>query len=177
MPASLLQLDAALGERQRLVVAVLHQRDVRLVAADRRQDVAGVDHHREPLGLAQRRHRLVEPAFLRERHARQRVDHRQVPAVAGGVKRRRRLRDVLADDGGVADLAVAEAELVVGKADRARVVRPLGLLEGRVRKRDAARGLAAGDSQPAVHAPQLRQPGGIAGRSRSSGGRPSASVA
>ena len=114
---------------QRLLVPMLHHRDVRLVAADGRDDVAGADHHRQPLGLAQRRHRLVEPSFLRERHAAQRVDEREVAAVAGRVQRRRRLRDVLADDRRVADVAVAEAELVVGEADRARVVRALRLLQ------------------------------------------------
>ena len=50
-------------------------------------------------------------------------------AVAGGVQRGRGLGDVLADDRDVADLAVALAELVVGEADGARVVRGLGLLQ------------------------------------------------
>ena len=129
MPRLLLQLDAALGQRQRLLVAVLHHRDVRLVAAHRRQHVAGLDDQREPLGLAQRGHRFVEPPFLRERDARQRVDQREVAPIAGGVQRRGGLRDVLADDGGVADLAVAVPELVVGEADGARVVGALGLLQ------------------------------------------------
>ena len=118
----LLQLDAALGQRQRLIVAVLHHRHVRLVAADGRDDVVGVDHQREPLGLPQRGHRFVEPSLLGERDAAQRMDQRQVAAVAGGVQRRGRLRDVLADDRGVADVAVAQPELVVGEADGARVV-------------------------------------------------------
>ena len=61
----LLQRDAALGQRQRLVVAVLHHRHVGLVAADRRDDVAGADHQRQALRLAQRRHGLVETPFLR----------------------------------------------------------------------------------------------------------------
>ena len=39
--------------------------------------------------MAQRRHRLVEPAFLRQRDAGQRMDHREVPAIAGGVQGRR----------------------------------------------------------------------------------------
>ena len=154
----LLQLDAALGQRQRLVVAVLHHRHVRLVAAHRRDDVAGSDHQRQPLGLAQRRHRFVEAAFLRERDAAQRVDQREVAPIAGGVQRRGRLRDVLADDGGVADVAVAETELVVGEADGARVVGALGLLERAAEERDAARRLAARDRQPAVQPPELGQP-------------------
>jgi hypothetical protein len=48
---------------------------------------------------------------------RQRVEQREIAPVAGGVQRRRRLGDVLADDGGVADLLVAEPELVVREAD------------------------------------------------------------
>ncbi len=67
----LLQLDAALGELQCLIVPVLHHRDVGLIAAHGRDDVSGADHHREPLGLPQRRHRLVEAPFLRQRDAAQ----------------------------------------------------------------------------------------------------------
>ena len=42
----LLERDAALGERERLLVAVLHHHDGGLVPADRRQDVVGVDERR-----------------------------------------------------------------------------------------------------------------------------------
>ena len=157
----LLQLDAALGERQRLIVPVLHQRHVGLVAADGGQHVARLDHHRQTLGLAQRRDRLVEPSFLRERHAGERVHHREVTPVAGGVQRGGRAGDVLADDGHVADLPVAEPELVVGEPDGARIVRALGLLQRLRQERDAARRLAARHGQPAVHAPQVRQPGRV----------------
>ena len=45
------QRHAALGERQRLFVPVLEQVDVRLVAADRREDVVGRDHRREAFRL------------------------------------------------------------------------------------------------------------------------------
>ena len=55
-------------------------------------------------------------------------------SIAGGVQGRRRLGDVLADDRHFADLAVAEAQLVVGEPDGARVVRTLGLLSALVRK-------------------------------------------
>ena len=158
----LLQLHAPLGELQRLVVAVLHHRDVRLVAADGRDHVAGADHHREALGLAERRHRLVEPPFLRERDAAQRVDQREVAAIAGGVQRGRRLRDVLADDGRVADVAVAEPELVVGEPDRARIVRALRLLQGaRPRSAMPREGSPLRNRQLAVQPPQLRQPGRV----------------
>ena len=45
---------------------------------------------------------------------------------------------MLPDDGGVADLPVAEPELVVGKADRPRVVGALGQFQGFGEERDAA---------------------------------------
>ena len=157
----LLQSDAALGERQRLLVPVLHQGHVGLVAAHRRQDVARLDHDGEPLGLAQRGHRLVEPSFLRERDARQRVHHREVTPVAGGVQRGGRAGDVLADDRHLADLPVAQAQLVVGEPDGARIVRALGLLQRFGQERDAAGRLAARHGQAAVHPPQVRQPGRV----------------
>ena len=116
---------------------------------------------RQPLGLPQRGHRLVEPAFLRERDAGQRVHQREVAPIAGGVQRRGGLRDVLADDGHVADLPVAEPELVVGEADGARVVRALRLLQRLGEERDAARRLAARDGQAAVQPPELREPGRV----------------
>jgi hypothetical protein len=47
------------------------------------------------------------------------MDHREVALVTGGVQRGRRLRNVLADDRRVADLAVALAEIEMGQADRA----------------------------------------------------------
>ena len=104
------------------------------------------------------------------------MHHREVPPIAGGVERRRGLRDVLADDGRVADLPVAEAELVVGEADGARIVRALGRLQGFGEERDAARRFAAGGGQAAVHAPEVGQPGGIQPLPRF-GRRPKASVA
>ncbi len=152
-PSALLELDAAVGERQRLLVAVLHQRDVRLIAADRRQHVARFDEQGEALGLRQRRHRFVEPALLSERDSRQRMHHCEVAPIADGMERRRRLRQVVADDRRVADLAIAEAQLEVGKADGAGIMRLLGRPKGFGEKRDAARGLTAGGRQPAVHAP------------------------
>ncbi len=157
----LLQRDAALGERQRLIVPVLHQRDVGLVAADRRQHVARLDDDGEPLGLTQRRDRLVEPSFLRERHAGERVHHREVTPVARGVQRGGGAGDVLADDGHLADLPVAQPQLVVGEPDGARIVRALGLLQRLGQERDAAGRLAARHGQPAVHAPEVRQPGRV----------------
>ena len=51
----LVQRDAALGQRQRLIVTMAHQRDVRLVVHDAGEHVVGLDRHRQPLALAQRR--------------------------------------------------------------------------------------------------------------------------
>ena len=56
-------------------------------------------------------------AALSEHDARERVKQREVSPVARGVQRRRGFGDVLADDGRVADLFVAVAELVVREAD------------------------------------------------------------
>ena len=154
----LVERDAALGQRERLLVAVLEHHHVRLVAADRGQHVVGVDERGQPLGVPQRRHRFFVAPELRERDARQRVDEREVAAVAGGVQRGRGLGDVLADDRDVADLAVALAELVVGEPDGARVVRGLGLLQRAAVHGDRARLVAAGRGQPAVQPPQRRQP-------------------
>jgi hypothetical protein len=73
------------------------------------------------------------------------------------MERRCRLGDVLADDGGVADLAVAETQLVVCEADGARIVGALGLRERLRQKRDATRRLSACGRQAAVHPPKLRE--------------------
>ena len=135
-------------------------RDVRLVAADERQHVVGLDGGGQLLGLAQRGHRLVVAARLRERDAEQRVAQREVAPIAGGVERRDRLADLLADDRRVADLPVADAQLVVREADGARVVRELGLLQRAAVERDRARLVAAARRQPAVQPPQRRQPRG-----------------
>ena len=52
------------------------------------------------------------------RDAAQRVDEGQIAQIARRVQRRSRLRDVLPHDRGVADMAIAQAELIVGEADR-----------------------------------------------------------
>ena len=118
---------------------------------------------REPLGLTERGHRLVVAAELGERDAGERVHQREVPAIAGGVQRGRGLRDVLADDRDVADLAIALAELVVGEADAARVVRGLRVLQRAPVQRDGARLIAARRRQAAVQPPQRRDAPGADG--------------
>ena len=84
-----------------------------------------------------------------------------MPAVADGMQRRRRLSQVLADDAGVADLPVAEAQLEMRETDRPRIVGALGGLQRFGQERDAAGGFAAGGGQAAVHPPEVGQPGGI----------------
>ena len=152
---SLVQVDRALGERERLFVAVANQRDVGLVAVDRREHIIGLENRGHALGLAQRGIRFVVAAGLREHHRRQRMHHREVALVARGVQRGRGFGNVLAHDRHVADLPIALAEIEVGEPDGARVVRDLGLLQRAVVQRDRPRLLAARKRDPAVQAPQI----------------------
>ena len=140
----IVQRHRPLGQGNRLVVAPAQLGHGRLVHAGQRQHVFGAERRGQPLGVAQGRGGVVVAALLREHHPRDRVHLRQVPAIAGGVKRGGGLGEVLADDGVVADLQVAVDELEVGEADAARVVRRLGVLEGAAVQRDGARLLAAG---------------------------------
>jgi hypothetical protein len=117
--AVLLQFHAAFSERQGLVVPVLHQRDVRLVAADRGEDVARFHQKREPLRLRECRHGLVEAAFLRQGDAGERMHHREMASIANRVQRGRSLGQVVPDDPGVTDLPVAKAQLEVGESNGA----------------------------------------------------------
>ena len=88
------------------------------------------------------------------------MHQREVSPVAGGVQRGRGLGDVLADDRGVADLGVAERQLVVGEADGARVVGDLRVLQRASVQGDRARLLAAGVGDAAVQTPQRREQDG-----------------
>ena len=88
-PESLVQRHGAFGQRERLVVAVAEQGDVRLVACRAGEHVVGAERGGHAVRLAQRRGGVVVAALLREHHARQRVHLREVTAVAGGVQRRR----------------------------------------------------------------------------------------
>ena len=142
-PQAFVQHHAPLGQRERLLVAVLHHHHAGLVAAHGCQDVVGPHRRGKPLGVAQGGHRLVVFADLREQDARQRVHEREMAPIACGVKRGRGLGDVLAHDGGVADAAVAMRQLVVGESDCARVVRGLGLFERALVERDGPRLIAA----------------------------------
>ena len=84
------------------------------------------------------------------------MDHREVASIAGGVQGGGGFGDVFADDGHVADLAVALAEIEVREADGARIVRDLRLFQGAVVQRDRARLLAAGKGDAAVQSPEIR---------------------
>ncbi len=153
----LLQLDTALDESQRLIVPMLHQRDIRLIPVDRCKDVGGLNHQGQTLGVAQSRHRFVQTALLREGNAGKRMHHREMAAIAGRVKRRSRTGDVLANDDRVAHLPVAEAKFVVGETDCAGVVRPFGLLQRSREEGNPPGRLAARNRDTPVHPPQIRQ--------------------
>ena len=156
-----LKRHAPLGERQRLVVPVLHERHVRLIPADDGDDVVCAGQDGEALGMAQRRHRLVEASVLGKRDTRERVRQREVAAIARGVQRRGGLVEVFADDCRVGHAAIAERQFEVSEADRLRVVSTLGVLERLAQKRDRARGLAACGGDPALEPPKRRQAGGL----------------
>jgi hypothetical protein len=149
----LVQRDAALRERQRLLVLVAHERHVGLVVDDAGEDVVGVDGHREPLALPECAGGFIGAARLREQHGRQRMHERKVPSIARRVERRRRLGEMLAYDSGVADLFVAVRELVMGEPDRPRVMGKLGVLQGSRVQRDGSRLLTSGERNPAVKTP------------------------
>src|SRR6185295_19922606 len=84
----------------------------------------------------------------------ERVDEREMTAIAGGVQGRGRLGNVLADDRDVADLPVALPELVVREADAAGVVRRFRVLQRARVHGDRARLIAARRRKPSVQAPE-----------------------
>src|SRR5262245_61808661 len=87
------------------------------------------------------------------------MDHGQMTTITGSVEGRCGLRDVLPNDRRVADLAIAEPQLVVCEPYGAGIVRALGLRESLDQKRNATGGFTAGRRQPPVHPPQLGQSG------------------
>ena len=112
-----MQRDASLGERERLLVLVPHERDVRLVVHDPREHIVCLDRHRETLALPESRRSFFTAARLREKDRGQRMDEGEVAAIACRVKCRGGFSEVFADDARVANLLVAEGELVVGEPD------------------------------------------------------------
>ena len=141
-------------------MAVLDERDVGLVVADDAEHVLRPAARRQTLGLPKRRGGFLDAAALRQHDAGKRVEQREIPAIARGVEGGRRLGDVLANDGGVADLLVAEAQLVVGQADGLGIVRELGLTQRAAEQRDGARLVASGERNAAVEAPERGKEGG-----------------
>ena len=83
------------------------------------------------------------------------MHHHEMATIAGGMQRGRGFGDVLADDGHVADLAIALTEIEMGEADGAGVVRHFRLLECAVVESDGPRLFAARERDPAVQAPQV----------------------
>jgi len=152
MPGSLgfVERDASLGYRQRLFVTVLDHRDIRLVATDRGDDVVGVNERSQPIGMAERAHRVVEAARVGQGDAGHIVHEGQTAPVAGRVQCGCRLGDVLADDGDIADLPIALRELVVRETDEPGVVRELRMFERAPVHGDGARLIAARRGEPTV---------------------------
>ena len=68
-----------------------------------------------------------------------------------------RFRQMFANDARITDLLVAERELVMRKADGARIVRQLGMFQGARVERDGARLFAACVRDPAMQPPQRRE--------------------
>ena len=173
----LVQRDAAFGQRQRLLVAMANHRHVRLVAAHDGQHVVGADRRGEPLGLAQRRQRLVVaarsgPARCRTASARARDCAGRRPRAAP--TRPRRSARAWSP---VADVLVAAGELEMREADGAQVVR---LFAAERRPADAARWRATDRRAPRrrVRA-AARDARGVTVEPLSrmvSGGRPSAAL-
>ena len=83
----------------------------------------------------------------------------EMTPITGRMECRRRLRQVIADDAGIADLLVADGQLVVGESDRARLVGELGVLERTRVQRDRAGLLTARKRDAPVQAPEHRELG------------------
>src|SRR5688572_3202940 len=94
----LVQRDAAFRERERLIVAMTHQRDVRLVVHNAGEHVVGGNGHRETFTLPETCRRLIDAAGLREEDRRQRVHKCEMASIACGVKRRRGFGEMFAND-------------------------------------------------------------------------------
>jgi hypothetical protein len=131
-----MQRYAALRQRERLVVTMLHQRDVRLVVHDSSEHIVCRDGHREPFTLTKCGDCFITAASLCQKYSRQRVNQRQMTTVTNGVQRGGRFRQMLADDAGIADLLVAKGKLVMRETNRTRVVCKLGVLQGSCVKGD-----------------------------------------
>ena len=154
----LLEIHTSFGEGQRLLVPMLHQRDVRLVPAYRGQHVTRFNNDRKTFRLAERGDRFVQSALLRPGHARQGMHHREMASIAGGMQGRGGLGDVLPHDGHIADMAITEAQLVMCESDGPRIVGTLGLRQRLGEERNAAGGFAARNGQAAVYPPDVRKP-------------------
>ncbi len=130
-PHLFLQRRTVLGHGERLLMAVLEQRHVRLVVADDTEDILRLHRRRESLGVLQRGIGFFDAPALSEHSAGEGVEDCKVAAIARGMQRRRRFRDVFPHDRRVADLPVAEPQLVMREADRLGIVRLLRVLSAR----------------------------------------------
>ena len=134
---------------------MLHQCHVRLVVHDPREHIVGRNRHRETLALAECGDRFFAAAGLREQNGRQRVNEREVAAIANGMQGGGGLCQMLANDAGIADLLVTERQLVVRETDGARIVRELGVFERTRVKSNRARLFASRERDAAVQPPGI----------------------
>ena len=93
---------------------------------------------REALGLTQGRCGFFDASTLGEDGPGERMELRKISPVAGSVQSRRRLGNMLANNRNIADLLVAEAQLVVGEANGLGIVRLLGVTQGSAEQGDGA---------------------------------------
>ncbi|MNC88794.1 hypothetical protein D3C83_46530 [compost metagenome] len=96
-----------------------HERDVCLVMDDPGEHIVGMNRHGEPFALPQRGARFVRTARLRQEHGREGMHEREMPPVARRMQRRGGFRQMLAHDSRIADLLVAEGQLVMREPDGA----------------------------------------------------------
>src|SRR5712691_3769203 len=82
------------------------------------------------------------------------MDEREIPTIAGGMKSRRRLGDMLADDRRIANLLVTVPELVMREPDGFRIVRELGLTKRPAEQRDGPRLIAFRKGNTSMQAPE-----------------------
>jgi hypothetical protein len=135
------------------------QPEIGMVVRDAGHHVVGANGRRQAFGLAEGHRRLLDSACLSQEHARQPVDERQVALVARGVQRGGRLGQVFPEDARVANLPVAQRQLVVRQSDRPRVARQLREFERAGVEGDRARLVPLAEREPAVQPPQRRHRG------------------
>jgi len=142
-------------ELQRLVVAVLLIATFAWFAADGRDDVPRAAHHREPLGLPQRGHRLVEASFLRVGDPLSECTSARLRRSPRRAVRRRPARWCSRTIAVSPTWRLTKSELVVGENRSAGNVGALRLLQGPPESAIPRDELAAPIAKLPVQAPEL----------------------